>query len=278
MEEQPLTDRHLIIDRPNRRIKLMDSKRPDLKDLLAQLPVMAQREQAGKIIVYARKKDVELVRSFGYREEGRIDGFFNGKNAYLLSSFPENKRGIPVEPEEEDRILELAQSKDPLERKVLPEGLTLRQACPDDADELVQVFRTVFPVYPTPVHEPAYLKKMMQNHVAFMLIEKEGRIISVASAEITPENGCAELTDCATLPEFRGQSLLSYLFFALEDHLEQQGIYYLFSLTRAISPGMNITTARHGYRYRGRLIQNCVISTGFEDMNIWVKPLRQVDD
>jgi len=71
---------------------------------------------------------------------------------------------------------------------------------------------------------------------------------------------------------------MSHLFKAIEQHLRKKEIFYLFSLTRALSYGMNITVAREGYKYMGRLKNNCIISTGFEDMNIWVKPLQPVTD
>jgi hypothetical protein len=34
---------------------------------------------------------------------------------------------------------------------------------------------------------------------------------------------------------------------------------------------MNTALARLGYRFRGRLMNNCHIMGGFEDMNIWVR-------
>ncbi len=276
--QYPFHDPNIIVDQHNSRIKVMDSRITNLSYILENWQEFATKQKAGKFTIYARKKHMEMIRHYGFREEGKIDGFFQGTNAYLMSAFPDSKRGRSEHIQEEDEIIAVAQSKKSAQPGQLPQGFCLRLAEPRDVAQMVHVFRTVFPLYPTPVHDPQYVSLMMSQNVDFMVIEHEGNIVSVASAEITEANGCAELTDCATLPEFRGQSLLSHLFFALEDHLEKKGIYYLFSLTRAVSPGMNITTARHGYQYRGRLINNCIISTGFEDMNIWCKPLRETSD
>lgn len=273
-----LREHQVIVDRHNRRLKVMNCLPAKLNELAEKLPSLARQEQATKITIYAKKEEVDFFRSLRYVEEGSITGFFAGKNAYLLSVFPDPKRGHSSKPREADEILKLSLGQPMVERRMLADSLILRPAHSGDAEELANLFLAVFPQYPTPVYDPAYIKLVMDSHVDFMLIEEHGKMISVASADITYENRCAELTDCATLPAYRGQSLLSHLFFALEDHLQKKNIDYLFTLTRAISPAMNITAARHGYRYQGRLINNCIISTGFEDMNIWVKPLKEVSD
>ncbi len=41
--------------------------------------------------------------------------------------------------------------------------------------------------------------------------QTSNKIVCIASAEITPSQRCAELTDCATLPEYRGRYHPSYL-------------------------------------------------------------------
>lgn len=36
---------------------------------------------------------------------------------------------------------------------------------------------------------------------------------------------------------------------------------------------MNRVLVQHGYAYSGRLVNNCDICGGFEDMNLWAKEL-----
>ena len=55
--------------------------------------------------------------------------------------------------------------------------------------------------------------------------------------------------------------------------MKSSGILNAYTIARAISPGMNITFARLGYHYGGRLVNNTQISGGLESMNIWYKSL-----
>ncbi|MDH4057298.1 MAG: hypothetical protein OEU76_00970, partial [Cyclobacteriaceae bacterium] len=61
------------------------------------------------------------------------------------------------------------------------------------------------------------------------------------------------------------------LLFKLENELTKQGINCLYSLARAESYGMNKAFFQLGYTYGGRLINNCYIFSGLEDMNVWYK-------
>jgi putative beta-lysine N-acetyltransferase len=274
-------DNHVLIDRPNQRIKIMECT-PLLftNSFLDQLAELEKETKSSKTIIYAKKAEVEFFLTYGFHLEGYIDGFFNGQNAYILARFSLPERAVSQTMHEADAVLQMVQNDTkPISRdKELPDGMVMRKAKLMDADPLAALYRSVFKSYPSPMDDPKYIKKVMQDHTWFMVIEHADKIVCAASAEVTPKNNCAELTDCATLSDYRGQSLLSHLFYSLEDWLEEQGIYYLFSLTRSLSPGMNLTTARHGYSYRGRLVNNCDIYSGFEDMNIWVKPLRSIQD
>ncbi len=60
----------------------------------------------------------------------------------------------------------------------------------------------------------------------------------------------------------------------LEIELNKRNFRVLYSLSRAINPGINKVLSRLKYNYTGRLINNCDICGGYEDMNIWVKCLK----
>lgn len=113
---------------------------------------------------------------------------------------------------------------------------------------------------------------MNANTVYYIMLDHD-RLISAASAEINPELGHAEITDCAVLPEYRGHSLTSFLIEALEKEMAGKDIFHVFSLARASSFGMNAVLYHSGYQYGGRLINNCFIAEGLENMNIWCKQL-----
>jgi putative beta-lysine N-acetyltransferase len=86
------------------------------------------------------------------------------------------------------------------------------------------------------------------------------------------ENRNAEMTDFATLPEHLGNGLAVHLLNFMEPEMQKRGIATLYTIARAISPGMNITFAKCGYIFGGTLINNTQISGSIESMNLWYKP------
>ena len=97
--------------------------------------------------------------------------------------------------------------------------------------------------------------------------------MSAASAEINHFYHNAEMTDCATLPEYRQFGLLKQLILKFEEELLAQRVYCVYSIARALSFGMNAALHQLGYEYRGRLANNCYIFDELEDMNMWVKQI-----
>lgn len=264
-----------VIDDRNKRIKIHQYDAEEMESLHESMLKAAQQSEASKLIVYAKKCDIPAWERIGYRLEGTIDGFFRGEHAHMMACFLTAERAESKNRQQAEEILQLSLSKagsgGP---KPLPEGYMLRAAAEADAPELARLYKTVFPTYPTPMDDPAYVRKTMQESTYYLVAEREGKIACAASAEVTERFGSAELTDCATDPDHAGIGLLQPIFSALETKMEEMGIYYLYTLTRALSAGMNITAAKHGYQYRGRLVNNCTIYSGYEDMNIWVKSLR----
>ncbi|MBO8163294.1 MAG: putative beta-lysine N-acetyltransferase [Brevibacillus sp.] len=276
--DQPVPQEQVVVDEPNKRIRVLLYRSDRLQDLHSRLEQIALEKNLSKLIVYAKKADRDGWKALGYQQEGVIDGFFNGENAHMMSRFLTEERAASNASSLADEILAVSLKKAKATPVNLPDGYRLREAEEADAEALAALYRLVFPVYPTPMDDPAYVRKTMREHTHYCVVEADGKIVSAASAEVTPAFGSAELTDCATHPDYTGQGLLLPLFFALEEKLQELGIYYLYTLTRAQSHGMNITAAKMGYVYRGRLVNNCVIYSGFEDMNIWVKAFRPTWD
>ena len=155
----------------------------------------------------------------------------------------------------------------------LPAGYQLRKANESDAVKLADLYRTVFKIYPTPMNDPSYIQKCMNHDTIFYLCTFEEKIVSAASAEINSFYHNAEMTDCATLPEHRQFGLMKQLLIKLEEELLANKIYCVYSISRALSFGMNLALYQLKYRYRGRLANNCYIFDQVEDMNMWVKHL-----
>ncbi len=266
----------IIVDTDNKRLKVHRYDPQRITELVAELERLSGETEATKHIIYAKKADVAAFLEQGFLQEGRIDGFFNGENAYMLSRFVTEERATSVNEELAEANLAASLAKTPAAPRPLPDKYELLPATEADAAELAALYGLVFATYPTPMNDPAYVLKTMRNSTYYYVVRTAGRIVCAASAEVDPAFGSAELTDCATHPDFLGQGLLQPIFVALEEKMAEMGIYYLYTLTRAQSAGMNITAAKQGYTYRGRLVNNCTIFSGYEDMNIWVKSLKDV--
>ncbi|WP_440956750.1 putative beta-lysine N-acetyltransferase [Methanosarcina sp. Mfa9] len=275
----------LVIDYYNRRIKVMNFRGP-FEVLNPFLKELADLEKMGKIIVYTPSREVHALEACGYEKEGMITGYFAGEDCHIFSTFPEKSRKESPFPKKKDRIVEECLKKSGSrekngERRVmntkintLPEGYVLRPADEADVPAMAALYSRGFQLYPSPLHKESYLLEAMGSGVFYLVIEKRGKIVSLASAETEPSMKNAELTDCLTIPEERGKGHIKSLILSLENELAARNFKSLYTLCRAPSPGINGAFSSLGYAYTGRLVNNCKIMEGFEDMNIWCKLLR----
>jgi putative beta-lysine N-acetyltransferase len=267
-------EKHIDLDPRNRRMKVYRLPKEEscfsrIKEILEE---KAEANNCDKVIYYARKNEKRKLEKEGCHLEGLLKGFFEGEDAYIYASYLDPVRNKPVNPKEEKQVLEivLKDNKD-ITKQQLPEKYTMRMAKKENAKEMAKLYDTVFATYPTPMNEAEFIIEMMENDVYFTVIEHQGCLVSACSADFFPQFNVAEMTDCATLPKYRGQGLLSYQFSFLEDKMIKKGVGTLFSYTRAVSVGMNMINSRHGYSFGGRMLQNSNISGRLEDMNIWYK-------
>ena len=92
---------------------------------------------------------------------------------------------------------------------------------------------------------------MIGNFVYFGL-EIEGRLISLASAEINLILSNVKMTVFATLPEFRSNSFARWLLGYMENVMRSCGLQISYTIARSVSIRMNITFGKTGYIYAGR--------------------------
>lgn len=272
--EEKLKNSLLYLDYANSRLKILKYNLLS-EDIIREILEYARKESLGKALVNCKKKDADVFKKAGFIAEGTIDGFFKGEDAQCLSFFINKKRALSKRKEEADKILDMSIGKSKITQpNNLKDGYQLRDCTQEDIPQMIKIFKAVFNTYPTPVFDGNYLKKMMEEKMLFKAILKNDKIISIASADMDKENLNAEITDCATYPEYRGQGLLTNLLYGLENDLKEKGYYTLYSLSRAINIGINMSLKKHGYSYKGRFVNNCDICGGFEDMNIWVKKIK----
>ncbi len=232
------------------------------------------QHQRGKWIIYSIDAKAEELIQLGFSLEAATSGFFNGEKAYIYTRYGREDRSCTKTKEGNEKVLRLV-SNDKKEVNLQNESpYPTGKVTEEELISLVQLYKLVFPQYPTNIFEPKALKKAMENDYLFV-VAKDGEEVIAAASAMRTGYGSAEITDCAVNPDYRGKQLLHYLVVALEKECIAEGIDHVFSITRARSTGMNMTVKRLNYEYEGTLINNCIITSGFEDMNIWSKALKK---
>jgi putative beta-lysine N-acetyltransferase len=264
----------LTIDYYNRRIKVLDFQ-GDIAGICQRLEYLAKRNDFDKIFIKAKAEQWQAFLAHGYMLEGIILHYFNGDNAFVVSRFLSRDRISSPSLIEESELIQHLMSQPRVERDLaLPEGYTLEIATEADIPGIAILYSHVFESYPSPLTMPDFLLSTMRRHVVYAVVkDPQGNIVSAASADIDERHSNAEMTDCATFATERGKRLMAILLVRLEAELVARGIACAYTMARATAPAMNKVFYNLQYEYCGRLINNCDISGGFEDINIWSKRL-----
>jgi putative beta-lysine N-acetyltransferase len=262
------------LDFTNKRLRV-DDYSGNVDAIYRRVVETAKSHALTKVFIKSREADWQTFLSKGCMLEGIYKGYFNGSDAYCMAMYDDLARRTSDYWLEEDLILQQVLSL-PLkpDRPLVPNSMTMRLARLEDTDQLSQLYSHIFQTYPTPMNDPMYVAKTMREGTIYYLVESQDQLISAASAEINSVYANAEMTDCATLPTYRNQGLMRLLIYALEAELVARQITCAYSLSRALSFGMNAVFYQMGYRYYGRLTKNCDIYDKFEDMNLWTKSLK----
>lgn len=264
----------LTIDYYNRRIKVL-SFAGDIGGICERLDYLARQNDFDKIFIKSHAHEWQQFLTHGYMLEGIILHYFNGEDAFVVSRFLSRDRvSSPTLIDEAELIQGLMAEPRSPKALALPEGYTIGIAGEDDIPAIAVLYSHVFESYPAPLTMPDFLLSTMRRNVVYMAIkDPQGTVVSAASADIDVRHVNAEMTDCATFPAERGKGLMALLLSGLEDELRARRITCAYTMARATAPAMNKVFYNLGYDYCGRLINNCDISGGFEDINIWAKRL-----
>ncbi|SKA96234.1 beta-lysine acetyltransferase [Paucidesulfovibrio gracilis DSM 16080] len=264
----------------NGRAYLMHLAPQDCPRIISRLDRLAEDNGYTKIfakVPASAKQDFEAAE---YRVEACVPGFFNGnEDGLFMGRYFADWRRVAADAEILKDVIRTAKAKasQTSGRNPLPPGWELDRLGRQHTPDMAALYSAVFDSYPFPIHDPAYLRETMESHVRYYGAFQSGRLAALCSAEIDGENGCAEMTDFATLPDFRGQGLAAHLLGFMHGDLEQNNdalnLKTLFTIARAASYGMNITFARAGYEFAGTLPNNTQISGGLESMNVWHAPM-----
>jgi len=155
----------------------------------------------------------------------------------------------------------------------LPSDYSSEIATLDHVLPILNLLNKIFVDYPTPLTEEKIRSSILNKDNLFRIVRDENKkIIAVASGEMDHHRSVVEMTDCATLPEYRGKGLMYWILKKLEDDIRSLfQITDYYTLARASEAGMNCVFSKLGYSYRGLLEKNCRMPTGYESVNIWCK-------
>jgi len=287
MNEQAGTDRweaieghgfrcRILISPYNRRITVYDfnlALDEGASEMVQTLSKKAAVQGFDKIWLKSRPKWAYSFFDTGVKLEAIIPGYFTGQEpALVFSRYLSAERQTPSNSKNLDQVKKLVLAcKVGAGQRPLPAGITLKWGQPEHCRLLAKLYSRVFTTYPFPIFDPDYLKYTMEHDVRYITAWHNQKLVAAASAEMNLAEKNAEVTDFATVPEWRGYGLASCLLNHLELRLKSDSIRCLYTIARSSSTGMNKVFADNGYEYCGVLVKNCNINGDFEDMNVWSK-------
>ncbi|AQT67099.1 putative beta-lysine N-acetyltransferase [Anaerohalosphaera lusitana] len=257
------------------RVYLMKLAEQDLPDIIGDIEELAKKNGYTKIFVKVPMKLGVDFLSRGYVTEATVPDFYDGsEKAVFLAKYFDERRSNDPNVKVIAQNLKLAKEKAGTAKNIVIEPeLDIGRTTDQDFDEMAEVYKTVFATYPFPIHDPAYLKETAESHVQYYAVRVDGKIAALASSEMDVKGKNSEMTDFATLPEFRKKGLAKKLLTTMEKDMQEQGLKMAYTIARAMSPGMNITFSQLGYEFGGTLVNNTAICGQIESMNVWYKKL-----
>lgn len=259
----------------NNRIYLIKTGKADTVLLIEALDKLAAEKNYSKIFAKVPSSKADLFFTASYRQEAMIPHFFNGREDVLfMGKYFSAARKEPQQSNKLDEILRFAfEKKEMGSRLSTMEDVSLRPCNHNDIPVMSRMYGELFKTYPFPINDPEYLRSTMDSNVAYYCAEVENKIVALASAEMDADDGNVEMTDFVCLPAWRGNNFAQLLLHFMEDEMRLRKIRTAYTIARSISAGINISFAKSGYTFGGRLINNTNISGKIESMNVWHKPL-----
>lgn len=259
----------------NDRIYLLKFDPGDTQVLLARFKDLSEKNRYSKIFAKIPGPSEKAFLADGFVREAVIPSFYPEGDCVFMGKFLSAERERCRNRDEIDHIVSIANQKAGAGLKTTTETpvLSIRELLRDDMEELAEVYRTVFARYPFPIFDPEYLIGTMGSQAVYFGCFLDTKLVAASSAEVDWDKGRAEMTDFATLEEYRGKQLALRLLLHMEREMRPRGIEKAYTIARAISCGMNVTFSKAGYTFGGTLINNTHIADGIESMNVWYKTL-----
>jgi putative beta-lysine N-acetyltransferase len=254
----------------NGRIYIMHLDTRNVPCLIDILDKMAVENGYEKIFAKIPADRWEAFEDAGYVKEAIVPGFFNFiRDGLFIAKFFSRTRQTTAEPVDWGVIGRVSPIGTHADAPIPP----IVACSPADASELAAIYQRTFKSYAFPIFQPEYIEKMMRENGFYFCIRDKGSIVAAAALEINSTCMACEMTDFATMPEYRGRGLAGSLLDRLDVEARLRDMQTAFTIARADSKGMNRVFLTRGYQYAGRLIKNTQIDGRIRSMNVWHKRL-----
>ncbi len=259
----------------NDRIYLMKLHNNDQHDIINDLETLADRKGYSKIFCKIPAAYAPSFLAKGFITEAIIPKFYNfEEDAFFISKFTHKDRLAGLEKEKLLEFSKLLRTHTVAKSNYqLDSHFSYRLLKPEDASDIANIYKAVFKSYPFPIHEADYIEKTMKENIFYFGITHNQQLVAVSSAETDSGSGSCEMTDFATLPEYRGKKLAQILLNIMEDYILKKNYKTVYTIARLHSIPMNKTFFNAGYKYAGSLLMNTNIGGKIETMNVLYKHL-----
>jgi putative beta-lysine N-acetyltransferase len=252
----------------------MKLSKNDCPDIIYKLEKLALEKGYSKIFAKVPASAKDEFEKNDYLSEAYIPMFFSGcEDVYFMGKYFAASRMVNDRYEEINKILHIARSKAEEIKSDLPAEFCFKICDKSHVSQIAKVYKRVFETYPFPIYDPQYITKIIDENFIYYSIWENKKIVALSSSEMDISSQNVEMTDFATLPEYRGNGFAFYLLQKMEDEMRKRNMKTAYTIAKAVSYGVNIIFSKMGYKYSGTLLNNTNISGSLQSMNLWYKSL-----
>lgn len=257
----------------NDRIYALHVAPEQIGGLLPELEQLAKTRKYGKIFAKIPATSWQQFQAAGYIKEADIPNFYSGRtNCCFVARFFFDRHRTDEDFTNLQRIIK--DERNGFKGSEQSSSQFQVESCSTaDSEELAVFYSTLFASYPFPVFDVAYLDKTMRENVNYYCIRENNKIVATAATESNIDEKYVEMTDFATVPDWRGKGLAGCLLRHMDKEVQQSGFMTAYTIARATSYGMNRVFKNCGYNYSGLLINNTQIGGRIQSMAVWYKQL-----
>lgn len=265
----------------NNRIYVMEYDEKDHIEFINSIEKISETNHYSKIFTKIPSSALPSFLVSGFQIEAYIPYFFNGNShGFFVSKFYSDRRKVLNLNDYIvfEGVINKYNNKITVSNIInnnIEKNRTIKLLDTSHSKNISKLLSTVFPVYPFPVHEPAYIKKTMGENIKYFGYFENNKLLAVSSCEMYLSKDNAEMTDFAVLPELRGKGIANSLLSFMEDYCKNNtNIKTLYTIARLNEPGINALFLKNNYCYCGTLINNTKIYKSIESMNVYYKFIK----